>query len=136
MPVWRLGRVDLYGEWGWLKIKDAKVLLHIIGRLRGFESTTWGEIEKKKNSGGGKQNHPIPIDRICRDALKRLEEINLDDIDELYQLRIGSKQRLWGIRDNEALKILWWDPKHTVYPVQKRLQFRSRLILLATLDHI
>ena len=43
----------------------------------------------------------------------------MDDVDELYQLRVTGAERVWGIRSGPLLRLLWWDPNHEVYPVMK-----------------
>jgi len=48
-----------------------------------------------------------------------LAEIHQDDIDELFSLRLSSKECLWGILDNHILKILWWNMNHEVWPSKK-----------------
>lgn len=113
-PVWRLGMLDLHGEWGFSKIKDLTTFQTIKERLKNFETMTWGEIEKNR------QNHYMETNKICKDAQKRLRKIRLLEYDTLYSLRFLGANRLWGIRDNEILYILWWDPKHTVYHIKKR----------------
>lgn len=112
-PVWRLGRLDFHGEWGFSKIKDLATFQTIKEKLKNFETMTWGEIEKNRH------NHYMETNKICNDAQKRLGEIGLLEYDTLYSLRLLGANRLWGIRDNEILYILWWDPKHTVFPIKK-----------------
>ena len=75
---------------------------------------TWNELTKPRS------NHPMPVDKICKEAQRRLEQIHLDDYETLYQLQIEGIERLWGIRDENVLNILWWDPEHKVYPVEKK----------------
>jgi len=53
---------------------------------------------------------------IIKDAQKRLEELKLDDVDQLYSLRLNGRERLWGIRSNDKFSILWWDPEHQICP--------------------
>jgi hypothetical protein len=61
----------------------------------------------------------MPLNEIEKEASDRLRERELDDL-ELYSFRISAKERIWGIREREAFYIIWWDPGHTVYPVQKK----------------
>jgi hypothetical protein len=109
-PVWRFGRIDFEGEWGWRNIKDFNIILTIQQRLKNFETMTWNEII-------GKEHHPISTTDLSNNAQSRLLELELDDNEFLYSLRIEGKKRLWGIRDNEILYILWYDHEHSVYPV-------------------
>lgn len=106
----------MFGPWGWFNIKekDKGILLDIRNRLGEFEKMTWGEIERKN------QNHPIPVDKVDSKARKRLVEIQLDFVENLYSLRITKQSRLWGYRDHNLFYILWWDPGHTVYPFNKK----------------
>jgi len=97
---------------GWHEIERVK-LDEIRNKLANFESMTWGEIL-------GRNSHLIPVGDICKGARDRLEALKQDDIDELLSLRLSGKQRIWGILEEQALKLLWWDPEHLVCPSQKK----------------
>jgi hypothetical protein len=105
--------IDLEGPWGWLNIQSKDILVYIMEKLRYFESMTWGEIDANRH------NHPMPLDKIPKTARERLKERELDDL-ELYSFHLSGKKRIWGIREREAFYIIWWDPEHTVYRVQKK----------------
>ena len=109
-PVWQISRIDLEGPWGWTNIDKKLFFDKIIPRIRDFETMRWKEIL-------GHDNHPIPISKIAEKAQKRLAELNMDDSEYLISLRFMSRERMWGIRMHNTLKILWWDPNHEVYPV-------------------
>ncbi len=111
--------LDFKGLWGWNKIDEISIFETILEKLKQYEEMTWSEIEKKKGYRG-KQNHLMPVKEICKKARERLKSLRLDDIDCLYSLRFSGKERLWGIRKNEVLYILWWDPNHGVCPVTRR----------------
>ena len=106
--------LDFNGPWGWLKIQLKDTLVEIVEKLKNFESMTWGEIDRSNKS------HPIPSNKISREAQKRLIENELDDLENLYSIRLSGRGRIWGKRENEAFYIIWWDPNHTVYKVQKK----------------
>lgn len=108
-PAWRVRMMDLDGEWGWGKC-SADQIREIQGKLAAFEGLTWGEIERRKSC------HSTSPERIIRAARNRLVELGLDDLDKLYQLRFGSTERVWGVRVEHHLMLLWWDPKHAVWP--------------------
>jgi len=117
-PVWQIGRIDHDGKWGWKFIGQKRWEKIILPHLRDREKMTWVEIEQQ--SGGpkdGSNNHPIPCERLCKDAQKRLEELITEDIDELFSLRVQGEIRIWGIRRERVLQILWFDFEHEVYPV-------------------
>jgi hypothetical protein len=111
-PVWLLRRMEMDGTWGWTATSRPH-LLKLWERLRQLELLTWKEIRNQPH------NHPMPFERICAEAQKRLEALDLDDaVDVLYQLHVGKTERLWGIRNGREFLALWWDPDHTVYPME------------------
>lgn len=113
-PSWRFGMLDLNGPWGWLNIQSKEMIVSIMEKLKHFERMTWGEIDRSGKS------HPMPLDKIAKKAQDRLRERELDDLEMLYSLRLSGRERIWGKRENEAFYIIWWDPAHSIYPVQKK----------------
>lgn len=113
-PCWRFGMLDLKGCWGWEKIEKRDQLLEIVEKLKNFETMTWGEIDSSN------KNHLIPCDKITREARDRLAQLKLDDMEDIYSIRLKSRERIWGKREIEAFYIIWWDPDHTVYPVSPK----------------
>jgi hypothetical protein len=91
---------------------DQRTLLEVVQRLRAFESVTWAEIE-------GRQNHAVEVSSLIPAAQNRLVEIGQDDVDTLFSLRINGPSRVWGIRAQHVLKLLWWDPNHAICPTTK-----------------
>ncbi|WP_419659698.1 hypothetical protein Dvar_00190 [Desulfosarcina variabilis str. Montpellier] len=112
-PVWRVSSLDIGGPWCWKGISKEVVWTAIHQKIAEFEEMTWYDI--KRNG-----SHSIPIYNLCPQAKQRLSEIQLDDIDEIFSLRLTGRQRIFGIKHNEVLKILWWDPDHQVCPSQKK----------------
>ena len=114
-PVWRLEIVDIeHPNWGWKNVNN-NLIYEVLEKLKNYESMTWNEIFSNK-----KQNHHVPIINLAKDAIKRLEELNLNDHRSLYRLRFSGKQRVWGILSGIVFKILWWDEDHTVCPCEKK----------------
>jgi hypothetical protein len=103
--------MDLEGPWGWKRV-EGQDLLQIQCRLASFEQMTWREIDSDARSCG-----LMPVEIIAADAQKRLVAIGQEDIPALYKLRITKRGRVWGVRDRHVLRLLWWDPEHTVYPM-------------------
>lgn len=92
----------------------------IYPKLRHFEENTWLKIEKEQYGRKGKtKHHSVNISDINPKAQKRLKELKMDDIDELFSLRLTGRIRIWGIRKFSYLKILWFDLEHEIYPVSK-----------------
>lgn len=112
-PKWRVAFIDYEGPWGFNNVNNADKIKGVLDKLKNFEGMTWGEIE-------GGENHLISITKVCKKARQRLVEINKNDYQDLFSFRLSGKERIWGIREMEAYYLLWWDPKHTVYLVQKK----------------
>jgi hypothetical protein len=106
-PVWIFLLSDTDADWSGCDgtQKHVRNILAILGK---YETMTWSDIE-------GKRNHSIPVGSLTKIAQKRLQELNLDDISYLFSLHVNGLQRLWGIKENEEFRVLWWDPKHEVY---------------------
>lgn len=105
--------MDMDGPWGWTQLEAAK-MLEIRQTLANYESMTWNEILHESGS------HSIATWKLTPEAKKRLSEIAQDDTADLVSLRKTGAERIWGIKDRDVLKLLWWDPEHTVYKVEKR----------------
>lgn len=100
---------------GWHEV-DSPTLQRIRERLKNFESMTWAEILNE----GGKRNHFIPVKDLCKEARDRLQTIKQDDVDEILSLGLTGRERIFGILENSVLRLLWWDPKHSVCPSAKK----------------
>jgi len=107
--VWRFGIVDLGGPFGWGELGRFE-LLDILASLQQYESMTWNEIDQKKSC------HATRVKDIDKVAYDRLVHLGLDDEEKLYQIRVNSTGRVWGIRDRNIFKLIWWDPDHKVWP--------------------
>ncbi len=124
--VWRFGALDIDGPWGWKNVAGKYWWPDIFPKLKNFETMTWGEIFQA--SGGrreGNNHHPVDVRNLTKQASARLSEINQDDIDYLFSLRLTNTWRIYGIREMYSLKLLWFDPYHgnnskAVYPVKSR----------------
>jgi len=78
---------------------------------------TWNEILITNKH----QNHSsVSLDKLGKDALDRLRKIKQDDVEALVSLHLSGKERVWGIRQGEVLKVLWWDAEHLVCPSLKK----------------
>jgi hypothetical protein len=95
----------------------------ILAFLGQMEALTWAEIDgmvySPKNRPGHTRNHAISVERLSREARRRLEELELGDLADLYCFRVSFRGRLWGARlpGSEVFHILWWDADHRVYPL-------------------
>lgn len=107
---WRFSSHDRGGPFPWC-FDDANKLVDVVDRLCGYEQLNWQQILSVGS-------HPIEIADLCDQARQRLGEIDLDDLDELVSFRISGAERVWCIKDGSTMRVLWWDPNHSVYPVE------------------
>jgi len=113
-PVWQVAAFDVDGPWG-VDAETASSWRQIFNKLRSYESMTWGQIDSDR-----KYNHHVSTQDLIKRARDRLVEIKLDDTESLFRFRFSGTKRLWGIRDRQRFKILWWDPGHEVCPSTKK----------------
>ena len=111
---WSFSLVDCYGPWGFHDICRNELHDLVMNGFKHKEGVNWAEL---KSNGGC---HNVAKYKLVKQAQQRLTEIKLDDLDELFSMRFTGKKRIWGIRDGNIFKILWWDPEHKVCPSPKK----------------
>lgn len=124
-PIWSFALADHEHDdaWSWARVG------HHVGTLFPFlaemERLTWRQIRQQRVPAARGRTRPKFHGQAVKDlpapALKRLQELGLDDVDEVYRFRLGGTERLWGIHvpQSHVFCLLWWDPDHKVYPVGK-----------------
>ena len=94
------------------------IICPISKKLDEYRSWTWREIEMRKNGtscGFIEVNKLIPKDMIL--DFFRVKNIN-DTI--LYKIEIKGKHRVWGVRTNNVLNLVWNDPNPKFHPISKK----------------
>jgi hypothetical protein len=113
-PVWRFGYFDWDGPWGVTACSAKNWRKHIEGHLANIESMTWMTIEQAaggKSSGHGTNSHSLPRDKFSKVARDRLDELKIHG-DSFFSLRLENTVRIYGIREDNCLRIIWFDPYH------------------------
>jgi hypothetical protein len=99
------------------RVKENYFWEELVPKLRNFESVKWKEIEKETFGKKGKSKHHwVTVDKIIKEARERLEYLKLDDYQELYSIRLTGKIRIWGIREFNFFRLLWFDEEHEICP--------------------
>jgi hypothetical protein len=115
-PCWRFHKVD----WEHPFVKGevtGERLREWFDRLCEFEKMTWNEILVVAK----KQNHNVNVEDLDKAARDRLEKVfGVVDFDEMLSLRVGGKERIWGLLDRGAVTLVWWDTDHAVCPSAKK----------------
>lgn len=110
--IWGFSFVDLGGPWGWSKI-EPNVLTHVLEFFHQLEALRPNEVF-------GSRHKRVEPEALSPEANKRLAEIELDDLDCLWELRVSGLERIWGHRDGHVFYPIWWDPFHQVCPSKKK----------------
>lgn len=116
---------DRDGRWSWGVDRNWQATHgeeHVSSFLANYQGKkTWREIFEEKTVGKGEQIKPrhvrYPIEAICTEAVKRLEEMQLDDQDEIFRFRMTNLERLYGFIIGTSFATVWFDPTHKIYPV-------------------
>lgn len=109
--VWQFNTRDTQA-WTWENADYTSLL----PKLADIERRGFKEIRSRGRTRG--EHHFIPRGSLEPEAERRLKQRCLDDVDEVFSIHIAQKSRAWAVvyADHIAC-LLWWDPEHTVYPV-------------------
>jgi hypothetical protein len=110
---WRFRHVDHDGPWGFGKV-STETFCEILKKLASFESMTANEA-----FGGspGKDYEVVEIPN--REAIQRLEVLGLGDQTRISRFELQGKWRLYGFRSGNVFHVVWWDPKHAIWPLSR-----------------
>ena len=111
-PEFRAEQLDRQGTWGWDRF-EASQMQEVLQKIFESQKLTWQEL---RNNG----SHFVDRSTLCHDAQKRLVQLQKDDLDQLFSLRLSGRKRIWGIKEGNILWLLWWDPNHEVCPSHKK----------------
>ena len=118
--AWRFSGADQTGPFSWHCLTDE--FQSVVERLREYETKSWSDIKKTGS-------HPIGVVNLEKQAREQLVAVKHDDIDELMSFRISGSQRVWAIQQascKNIMRILWWDPDHSVYKTEKDKNDRQK----------
>jgi hypothetical protein len=111
---WRFEHADHGGPWCFHDV-DPRVLCDVLQRLAGFESMRVAE------AFSGSPGKDYDVEGIPnRRARERLDAMGMADQTQISRLRLSGKQRLYGFRLGNVFHIVWWDPRHEIWPSEKR----------------
>lgn len=114
---WRFQMLDLDGPHSWLTLQGTQ-RRGVLDKMAEFERNT-AEAWVSQGHGANKRLKRIPVENLCADAQQRLRQIKRDDLDVLWEFRLTGSQRIWCVRYDETMWLLWWDPNHEVCPTSK-----------------
>ncbi|MBN1188996.1 MAG: hypothetical protein JXA46_04525 [Dehalococcoidales bacterium] len=103
-----------HSDFGWCNCDSVELLKYIIKELQFYEGMTWSKVKEKDHC------HSWPIEDLPKHFQERLVERDLQTLDELFQISLGSICRIWGFRNKQVLYLIWYDPEHRGYKVNAR----------------
>jgi len=115
-PKWGFKHLDRDGAFGWKTIGKENWENRVLPTLCDFERMTWSQIEQAAGGrSAGTNHHSLAVpDDITKEAIDRLIELKLENVPQLYSLRLTNLIRIIGIRDNDTFNLLWYDPEHKI----------------------
>lgn len=120
--VWRFHRVDKAGDFAFdINRLDFNHKL-VFDKLLSYSTMTWQEIERATHDKGKSKNHVIrnAQEDISKKAWQRLEAMHLEnEADSLFSFALVNLVRVWGLKLGNEFHVLWYDPKHEVFPTSR-----------------
>lgn len=98
-PSWQFHLLRKDSKFAWpADSKDKRKILEI---FRHFEKMQWDEIV-------GPRNHSLNSDTLNKTAKNELKKLNQEDLEiaTVFSLHINGRERIFGIRDKNILKLL------------------------------
>lgn len=95
----------------------ASDILSLICEMAGL---TWRGISEQRTGSGRQRHHAQAIESLEKNAKRDIKRAKLEDLfgEEMFRFHLGSLKRLWGFRAERTFHVVWWDPKHKVYPTE------------------
>lgn|GEM_PF-7020219 len=120
---WCMGRADYcegYGGWLELLRDEPERVAEVFTTLHQFEGSTWAQLRTDKPSDP--TLHYYEDATVIADwAKERLTAFDSRRAgDPLFAFHVSGARVVWGFKDGDVFHVLWWDPKHRVYPTRKR----------------
>jgi hypothetical protein len=123
-PVFHFEYADVAfsGDFGFHQ--DPECSHDILALILDASKKSWNELLAERVYSGGqshKKHHSQVVATLEAGARQRITDRKLDEVfgDDIFRFRDGNMKRMWGFRDGQDFYVLWWDPNHLVYPVDK-----------------
>lgn len=102
----------------WSGICAHTFLKKLYKKFKDWESMRYDEL-----IGAKKKSHAISFDdpKLNKEAISILHDRGIiGRFDELISLRVQGAERVWCVHNENILYVVFWDPKHEIYPVTKK----------------
>lgn len=105
---------DHDGPWP-LHTEESGKLREVLEKVSEWECLSWGEVEASSLY----ESYGDLTDCPNRQAVNRLVS-EYESLDHIGRFRLAGRERLYGVREGGDFFILWWDPRHEVWPSPKK----------------
>ena len=112
------------GAWGWRLLDPAEADELHRRLVKDVEGKTLFALDDKSTI------KKIDVQHMTREAQERLKSTQLEEVEELYEIRLGwGKRRVWGLMERGVFCLLWWDPLETAcgHPPKRTPPIRKRI---------
>lgn len=118
--VWLFDKIDRDGRFAFDINRNDFEHKHFLDKMISYSRMTWQDIKKQTHDKSKSKNHFISADLLAKEAQDRLRVLHLEEYsDSIFSFAFLNKLRIFGYRDNEFFHVLWYDPKHEIYPVDQ-----------------
>lgn len=119
-PAWMFDMIDRDGKFAFDITRTDFDLKFILDKILSYSTMTWAEINSQKHDQGKSKNHYLDYERLSSEAKERIKKRRLEEENDIiYSFALTNVIRLIGIKKDEKFHVLWYDPKHEVYPSTK-----------------
>lgn len=110
---WQISKLQLDGEWGWKNVDSNIFIKEILPAFQAWEKMKIGDLL-------GKQNHILIPSSISERGKVLLRKIVHREFlcENVISLHIDGTKRIIGLRNDNIVSVLFWDPEHTFSPSQ------------------
>ncbi|HLP88621.1 MAG TPA: hypothetical protein VK184_08545 [Nostocaceae cyanobacterium] len=124
---WCVSEADQEGVWSWSeprKWEDEEYLEIIEPHFQSLHNNSWQEVENLTyNGASGKRRHlnkPQELNSLCEEAQERWKELEIfSQFEVLFRFRLGTNERIWGVRIQHHFFTVWYERYHQICPIKK-----------------
>jgi hypothetical protein len=106
---WRFSSADKGGPFAWTALEDAAQYQIVLRKLAEIETLSETDLRQQGS-------HPIELHKLSSEAQQRLRDIQHDDVDSIFSIRVMGAVRVHCIHHLNVMRVLWYDPEHQVCP--------------------
>lgn len=119
--VWLFDKLDRNGSYAFdIYRKDFDPVL-FLDKMISYSNMTWQQIKLQTHDKGNKsKNHFVEVEDLNKEIQDRIRALHYEEYsDSIFSFALQNLVRVFGIRENEFFHVVWYDPKHEIYTVEK-----------------